>query len=537
MNQNIQLLDCTLRDGAYIVNGEFGTAAIRGIITKLQKARVELIECGWLKNPEYKEGTTFYHLPGDLEQYIQNKNQNTTYVAMIDWDRYELEQLPVCDHKSIDAIRVVFPREHFAEGIALCEEIKQKGYKVYLQAANTLAYSDDELIQLAELVNAAKPVALSVVDTFGAMYEDDLERIIKVLNEKLDSEIALGFHSHNNQQLSFALSMQFINTVSNIDRKVVIDASLCGMGRGAGNATTELVSNFLNRKYDKKYDMDYIMDAIDVYMSYFKEKYTWGYSTENFIAGMYCCHVNNIAYLTQNHRCNARAMRNVIGSLSEEKRRTYDYDNLENIYVSYQGQNVEDGSICEKLYEKWKDRNIVLIAPGKSSLIEKERIEKYMKDNSAIGIAVNAICGDYNYDYLFFANAARYDYSKMKYPKQTANTTKILLSSIKQEGEEDELIINYERTVKRGWEHFDNAVIFALRFLDRIGIEKVTLAGFDGFKHVYNDSYADPYLPTLNPDNKWDELNAEIKEMFQDFISNAESMKEVTFLTESIYNQ
>ena len=77
----------------------------------------------------------------------------------------------------------------------------------------------------------------------------------------------------------------------------MIDSSLCGMGRGAGNAPTELVANFLNQKYHKNYDMNEIFDAIDMYMPPFQEKYSWGYSTPYCIAGMYQCHVNNIAYL------------------------------------------------------------------------------------------------------------------------------------------------------------------------------------------------------------------------------------------------
>ena len=169
MSKKIQLLDCTLRDGAYIVNAEFGVPAIKGIIKRMQDANVDIIECGWLKDAPYKKGTTFFHVPSDLERYLPKKNPYTVYVAMIDWDRYNLDNLPPCDGKSIDAIRVVFPQEKFKEGIALGKTIREKGYKVYFQAANTLGYSDLDLIALAEEINKAHPVALSVVEPFGAM--------------------------------------------------------------------------------------------------------------------------------------------------------------------------------------------------------------------------------------------------------------------------------------------------------------------------------------------------------------------------------
>ena len=85
----IELLDCTLRDGAYIVDSKFGTASMKGIIKHLQDASVEIIEVGWLKDKPHEEGSSFYHVPANVEQYIVNKNPNSLYVAMIDWNRYD----------------------------------------------------------------------------------------------------------------------------------------------------------------------------------------------------------------------------------------------------------------------------------------------------------------------------------------------------------------------------------------------------------------------------------------------------------------
>ena len=82
---------------------------MRGIIKKLQDAKIDIIECGWLKDKPYEKGTTFYHEPADLEAYIPKKDNRMTYVVMIDWDRFDVSGMPEYDGKSIDAIRVVFP--------------------------------------------------------------------------------------------------------------------------------------------------------------------------------------------------------------------------------------------------------------------------------------------------------------------------------------------------------------------------------------------------------------------------------------------
>lgn len=537
MEKKIELLDCTLRDGSYINDSHFGTPVIKGIIKKMQEARVDIIECGWLKDKAYEEGNAFYHVPSDLEQYFLNRSQEHTYVVMIDWDRYNVDKLPVFDGKSIDAIRVVFPHGKHREGLAVGEKITAKGYKLYLQAANTLAYSDDDLKDLATYVNQAHPVALSVVDTFGAMLFEDLERIVKVLDEILDPDIKLGFHSHNNQQLSFALTIHFINLLKSSKRSIVVDASLCGMGRGAGNATTELMASYLNRKEHGNYDLDVVMDAIDLYITGLQEKYTWGYSTPYFIAGLYQCHVNNIAYLLNNHRTNAKDMRNVISSLSQAERRKYDYDLLETKFLENQNRIINDEETIEKLHDAWNDKTVLLVAPGKSINMEEEKIKKFIAEEKPVMIGVNAINPRYEYDYVFFVNAARYEYAASTYKDIFEQTKRIVLSNIKTEADDNEIVVNFNRAIKRGWPHFDNAVICCLRLMNQLNIKNIAIAGFDGFKTKYNESYADESLPTLNPDNKWDELNNEIKEMLSDFVESTKGKMNIKFVTESYFEK
>lgn len=529
------LLDCTLRDGAYIVESMFGDSVIRGIIHQLEKAGAEIIECGWLKDKPHQPDSSFYHVPSDLEQYLPAKKKNVTYTVMIDWDRYNLDYLPPYDGKSVDAIRVVFPHGKHKEGVEVGRKIAEKGYQVFFQSANTMAYSDEDLVELAQAVNDISAVSLSVVDTFGAMYEEDLERVASVLHRHLKPEVALGFHSHNNQQLSFALSQHFIRMFRGSNRQTILDASLCGMGRGAGNTTTELAVSYLNRKCGCHYDMDAVMDAIDIYMGYFQERYDWGYSTPYFISGLYCCHVNNIAYLLNNHRANAKDMRLIIESMDPEDRKKYDYDLLEQKYLSIVNCYVDDEAAAEELKRDMDGREILLIAPGRSVITERERIGKYIEEHQPVVIGVNAMVSDYAYDYVFYVNQARYDYARTTAPARFDAAKRIVLSNIKTTAEGNELIVAFGHATKRGWEHFDNAVICALRMLDWLGIDCVTIAGFDGFKHVYNESYADPMLPTLKTDGKWDELNDEIRDMFREFRTNARSCKSVIMLTESYF--
>ncbi len=530
----IKLLDCTLRDGAYINNAEFGKPVIRGVISKLQDAHIDIIECGWLKDLEYKEATTYFHIPSDALPYIINKNDRIMYCAMIDWNRYDTSILPNYDGKSIDAIRVVFPLGKLKEANEVGVEIRKKGYKVLFQAANTLAYSDYDLTELAEVMNEFKPVSISVVDTFGAMYPADLDRIIGALDSNLDKSIEIGFHAHNNQQLAFALCIHFIELLKD-KRDIIVDATLSGMGRGAGNATTELVASYIDRAQNGNYDMNAIMDAIDMYIQGFRERFSWGYSTPYFISGYYQCHVNNIAYLTTNHRANARDMRNVIESLSVEDRRKYDYDLLEAKFLENQNRIVDDSATIDNLKNSVRNRKVMLIAPGRSTVAEQDKLNDFINKEKPVVIEVNSINKLYDPDFVFFTNNIRYEYARNTYPKTFENTKRLLLSNIHTDSSDDEFIVNYNLVIKRGWEHFDNAVILALRLLNKLDVREVYLSGFDGFKTKYNESYADESLPTLNPDNKWDELNEEIMDMYKDFYESVKGRMSIIFLTKSIF--
>ena len=228
----------------------------------------------------------------------------------------------------------------------------------------------------------------------------------------------------------------------------------------------------------------------------------------------------------------------MIASLGVEERRHYDYDLLEEKYMENQNRLVDDEDAKRTIKHRINGRTVLLVAPGKSSIKEFDKIKRYTRAENAFVIGVNAILPEYAdiYDAIFFTNSIRYNYAQEAYADIFIKVPKILLSNIKTEPLQDELIFKFNLAVKRGWEHFDNAVICVLRLLDRLDVKKVALAGFDGFKHEYNESYADASLPTLNPDGKWDELNEEIKDMFRDVKETTVGKMDIGFVTESIYN-
>ena len=131
----------------------------------------------------------------------------------------------------------------------------------------------------------------------------------------------------------------------------------------------------------------------------------------------------------------------------------------------------------------------------------------------------------------------RYDYAREIYVSQFKETKKILLSNIKTTGLDDELIINFDSVIKRGWEHFDNAIITCLRLMSKLSVERVGIVGFDGFRNKYNESYADESLPTLDPTDIGDELNKEIQDIFNDFLKMNKGKMSIDFVTTCMFDK
>lgn len=531
---NIQLLDCTLRDGSYIVDSLWGNKTLKGIIDKLCKSKIDIIEVGFLKDVDYYEGSSTFNNLQQIKKYLPKQKEQTSFAVMIDYGRYTIEKLPPYNGQTIDIIRNCFFKKDRFEAVKFSKFIKKQGYKLYVQPVDILGYTDYELLDLIKITNELNPEAFSIVDTFGSMYEDDLVRIFSILHHNLSKNIKIGFHSHNNLQLSFALSQKIIE-LSSLGRHIVVDTTLCGMGRGAGNTNTELVVNYLNKKYNYGYDINEIMDLIDIYISPLAKEYVWGYSIPYFIAGMYSTHVHNIRYLLDKHKVCSKDMQLIISSLDNNIKKRYDYNNLEDTYISYFKNEIDDKKTIQKLKEIFNNKNILILIPGQSLKKNLQKIINFknQKEN-IITISVNFVSSEIKSDILFFSNSMRFEYAKEKYYEIVKETKKIITSNIKNISRD--FIVNYNNLINRKYKHFDNATILLLNLLNKIGCKNIFLAGFDGYSTDSVNSYIDKSLQTFMTNEEKLELNKEISNMLDEITTAERSSLNIKFLTKSIFN-
>lgn len=535
-NHHAKLLDCTLRDGAYLIDKEFGNDTINGMIHGLLEANIDIIEMGFLQNEGFGEGKTVYLNGADAEKFVPKDKQGTLFTVLADYSRYSVSNLDRYTGKSFDAVRACFFKKERKDVIDFCKTIKEKGYKVFVQPVDILGYTDKEIIDLIEDINEVEPYCFSIVDTFGSMYVEDLQRVFSLIDHNLVASSRIGFHSHNNMQMSNALSQEFLRMSYGL-RKVVVDTTVSGMGRGAGNTPTELVAEYMAKKLGYSYDIDALLDIIDNYMDNIKTKCSWGYSTSFFIAGCYSAHVNNIDYLTKKSSIRSKDIRYILNKIGAVPRKRYHYDLLEQTYIDYLNSEVDDEDTVKSLKKVFSGKDVVIIAPGKSVEDEKEHIESYIaKLSNPLVISINFIPEGINVDYVYFGNVRRYSYWKQN--EKFNEIKKIIVSNVTQEVSNGDYLVSFNRLNKCGWEYMENSTIMLIRLLDQLNVALVGIAGMDGYStsNSSQENYANDKLELSNVKENPEQLNKDISSMLEDFLYTKESDMKISFITKSKFS-
>jgi 4-hydroxy 2-oxovalerate aldolase len=527
---SVALLDCTLRDGGYLLDKNWNDIDMHGIIGGLTEAGVDYVELGFLQNERNGESAVFSNSV-DARKWIPADRKNTQYTAFADYSRYSADNLDEYDGKSFSCIRCCFFKEERKVALEMAQTVKDKGYKVFMQPVGILRYEHHELLDLIDDMNALMPDSVGMVDTFGSVYEEDLDDLFSFIHQTLDRNIAIDFHSHNNAQLSNGLS-QHIVKIANGRRNIIVDATLFGMGRGIGNCPTELVVQYLNTKRGRHYNLDAILDIIDVHILPQKSKAEWGYDIPGFLAGAFSSHYNNVTYLQNKASLRSRDIRYILNRLTPDERSRYHYDRLDELYKELFSTDIDDTADFARLKELTVGKTVLIVAPGQTATSCSEQIGKFIDDKKPVVIAINFIPKGFGIDFVYFNNARRYDY--WKNDPHFFDTPTIITSNVASKNDNG-FVVSFQRVIKSGWNNFDNSTILLCRLADLLDANEIALAGFDGFA-TGADNYAWSELDKSSNSRKAVKINQEIEKMFERFMKSR-TVQSVYFITPSRFDR
>lgn len=521
---NIQILDCTLRDGGYINDFRFGRRAIVKIIDKLTQAGVDIIETGFLEDGVYDVDSSVYTSVSQIASLLPAKRGKSMYVAMACYGEYDLGQLDVYDGEGIDGIRVTFHYNEVEEALEYCREIQRKGYKVFVQPVGTSSYTDSELLNLIEKVNELKPYAFYLVDTLGLMLEDEVLRFFYLINHNLADDIHIGLHSHNNLQLSYS-NCQVLTKI-NTSRTISLDSSVYGMGRGAGNLNTELIAQYLNEHKEGKYEIECLLEIVDEFILKIKHEHEWGYSVPYYLAAIHGCHPNYASYFAEKNTLTVKDIASILQMIEPAKRSLFSKELAEMKYLEFQSREVDDSKVLEYLREAIGEHNVLLIAPGASISDNIERIKRIAQEKACVVIGISFVPDFIECDFIFLSNLKRYNttFNPMKKAIRLIHTSNIEVN------EGNVLTVNYSSLINPENIIRDNSMLMALNMISILHAEKVFIAGMDGYA-VSGPNYYQERLG-MNHDT---ELIRQINQAVRRRIEQLSNRIDIEFLTPSRY--
>ena len=526
---NIKVLDCTLRDGGYINKWEFGKKNIYHILSNLVLAKLDYIECGFLKPNEYDNNKSLFKTIEDLEQILPVQNNHTQYTLMINFGEYDINNLPICKNTNI-ALRIVFKKEECTEALKYCEACKEKGYDVFVNPMHTNSYTAYELLEVVKKVNQIMPKGFTIVDTTGAMKENDLLTVFYIVDSVLDPDIALCFHSHNNLQLSFSNAQCLMKVCNN--RELIIDSTVFGMGRGAGNLCTELLTQYINDNYDGQYDLIPILKIVDEYINPIFAQTPWGYSIPYYLAATNHCHPNYAKYLVNKQTVPVEIINDILKILPESKKATYDENLIKQMYLDKFNSDIDDSETLKYIQNLIQDRPILLLAPGKTITSEKNKIDTFIKEKNPFIFSLNFIPPNYNVNLAVITNMKRFlSLSKPDIPMIISSNVSSCDDFISGKSGQYK-IINYSSYINSS-KLFDSVALMFLKLLIKIGVKTVYFAGMDGFSNIPAENYFSGSLINTTNFSEIDDLNEIMRQMLTQFSKNLE----INFVTKSLYER
>lgn len=280
----IKILDCTMRDGGLMNDHLFGDEIVKAVYSACVDAGIDYMEIGYVNSRRIfssaEHGAWKFCKEDDIRRIVGENDTSLKLSAMADAEKsdYHEDILP-CDQSVLDMIRVAAYIHQIPLALDMIKDAHDKGYETTINLMAVSVVSERELDEALELLANSEVGTFYIVDSFGAIYSEQTQFLLeKYLSYAKSSGKQVGMHAHNNQQLAFANTIEAIIKGANM-----LDASMAGLGRGAGNCPIELLVGFL---HNPKFRLRPILQCVQQYIEPLRGKLMWGFDTPYMITGI-----------------------------------------------------------------------------------------------------------------------------------------------------------------------------------------------------------------------------------------------------------
>jgi 4-hydroxy 2-oxovalerate aldolase len=284
----IKIMDCTIRDGGLMNNHLFKDETVKAVYDACVASGIDYMEIGYKNStnmfPPSGYGAWKFCREDDLRRIVGENDTQLKLSAMADAEKsnYRMDILPK-DQSVLDMIRVAAYIHQIPLALDMIRDAHDKGYETAINLMAISVVPDDELNKALELLASSEVTIFYIVDSYGALYPGQTRSILKNFQHHASSAgKQVGIHIHNNRQLALANTLEAINLKANM-----LDASMAGCGRGAGNCHIELLMSFLQ---SPKYSLRPVLECIQNHIEPMREKLLWGYDISYMMTGLLNIH-------------------------------------------------------------------------------------------------------------------------------------------------------------------------------------------------------------------------------------------------------
>lgn len=273
----LKVLDCTIRDGGLINNHHFSDEFVRAVYDTCIAAGIDHMEVGYKNSPRLfppgEFGPWRHCSEADLNRVFAGHHAEKTglkLVAMADAGKSDWkEQIIPREESVLDMIRVAFYAHQVSEAVEMIEHVSNLGYEATANLMAVSNTSETEIDTVLEAIRPTRATVMVIVDSFGHLYREQIDILYnKYAAAMQGTGKEIGIHAHNNIQLGFANTIEAIILGANR-----ADATMGGLGRGAGNCPMELLLGFLR---NPKFKLRPVVQLLQQYIEPLRQTTLWG---------------------------------------------------------------------------------------------------------------------------------------------------------------------------------------------------------------------------------------------------------------------
>ena len=353
--KDIKLLDCTIRDGGYYTNWDFDDQLVKEYYNTMASLPIEYIEIGYRSIPQKSYLGKFFYCPEYVMKQAKEALPNKKLTIILNEKDLLVEDIDALLNPCkpyIDLIRMAIDPKNFDRAIEKSEYIKAKGFEIAFNVMYMSSWKENgDFLNSLEKVNG-KVDYFYMVDSYGGVLPEEVKEITELVKSKLN--VPLGFHGHNN------LEMGLINSITAVNAGcTIIDATITGMGRGAGNLKTELLLTYLSGYQGYKITFNELASLVSDFEK-LQASYKWGTNLPYMISGANSLPQKDVMSWISKNRYSVSGIVNALQNQKEAESDTI-------TVADFSGEDAFETA--------------VLIGGGPSAITHLEPIDKVLNEN------------------------------------------------------------------------------------------------------------------------------------------------------------